>query len=243
MTLFPTRPRPHIARVRREESSFVTDNRNMILAVVLSALVILGWTFVADRFLPKAPATQAAATQPAVPGLATQPANPVAVAADGVVVPAVGGAGQLRDRAVVLAETPRIVIATPRLSGSINLKGARVDDLVLKGYKETIQPGSPDVRLFAPSGAQAAYFAQFGWSGTDAPPADAVWTASGQRLTPATPVTLSYTAPTGTVFEIALAVDGRLSVHRDPACAQRRCGADHRATMGTRQPCRRRYRD
>jgi len=122
-------------------------------------------------------------------------------------VPAVGGSGQLRDRGAVLAESPRIVIATPRLAGSINLKGARIDDLTLKGYKETIERGSPDVRLFAPSGAPAAYFAAFGWSGTEAPPADALYTASSPRLSPGTPVTLTYTAPGGTAFDIILAVD------------------------------------
>ena len=192
----------------------MTDQRNMILAIVLSVLVIIGWTFASDRFLPHTPprvaATQAGgavATQPAEPGLATQPANPQAIAPDGAVVPAVGGAGQLRDRGAVLAETPRVAIVTPRLRGSINLKGARIDDLVLKGYKETIKRGSPDVRLLAPSGAPAAYFAGFGWSGTDAPPADALWTASGPQLTPQMPVTLTYTTPQGTKFEIVLAVD------------------------------------
>ncbi len=181
----------------------------MILAVVLSVLVIIGWTFASDRFLPKAPPRVVAtvAGSGATGPLATQPANPQAIAADGAVVPAVGGAGQLRDRGAVLRETPRVAIVTARLGGSINLRGARIDDLVLKGYKETIQPGSPDVRLLAPSGAPGAYFAGFGWSGTDAPPADALWTASSDRLTPGAPVTLSYTTPQGTKFEISIAID------------------------------------
>ena len=199
MTLFPSARRPHTPPRCPDESAPLTDNRNFLLAIVLSAVVLLGWTFLSERFLPKAPPPSAV--------IAAQPANPVAVAPDGTVVPAVGGAGQLRDRGAVLLETPRVVIDTPRLAGSINLRGARIDDLVLKGYKETLKPGAPDVRLFAPSGTAQAYFSQFGWSGTDAPPADAVWTASGSRLTPATPVTLSYTAPGGSVFDIVLAVD------------------------------------
>ncbi len=215
MTLFPRPARPHMRRApelpdlncqNSIESRFVTDQRNMILAVVLSVLVIVGWTFVTDKYLPKPVPPRVAATQAAGP-LTTQPANPQAVAPDGSVVPAVGGAGQLRDRGAVLAESPRVPIVTPRLSGSINLKGGRIDDLILKGYKETIERGSPDVRLLAPSGAPAAYFAAFGWSGTDAPPADALYTASGDRLAPGTPLTLTYTSPAGTVFEIVLAVD------------------------------------
>ena len=186
----------------------MTDQRNMILAIVLSLLVIVGWTFASDRFLPKPPvAARVAATQSTGGPLATQPANPQAIAPDGAVVPAVGGAGQLRDRGAVLRESPRLTIATPRLAGSINLRGARLDDLVLKGYRETLKAGSPDVRLLAPSGAPAAYFAAFGWSGTDAPPADALWTANGAQLTPATPVTLTYRTPQGTTFEMTFAVD------------------------------------
>ena len=178
----------------------------MLLAVVLSVLVIIGWTFAADRFLPKTTPPRIAATQSSG-ALVTQPANPLAVAPDGAVVPAVGGAGQLRDRGAVLAESPRVAIVTPRLTGSINLRGARIDDLVLKGYKETLMPGSPDVRLLAPSGAPAAYFAGFGWSGTDAPPADALYTASSNQLAPGAPVTLTYAAPSGAKFEIVIAVD------------------------------------
>ncbi|MGI4879782.1 MAG: membrane protein insertase YidC, partial [Janthinobacterium lividum] len=176
----------------------MTDQRNMIMAIVLSAVVLLGWSFLSDRFLPKAPPK---------PLVATQPANPTAIAADGTVVPGVGGTGQLRDQAVVLRESPRVRVDTPKLTGSINLRGAQIDDLVLRTYAETIKPGSPPVRLLAPSGTGNAYFGQFGWTGTGAPGPDSMWTASAATLTPAAPVTLSWTNPAGTVFEIVLAVD------------------------------------
>ena len=115
MTLFRTLRRPHISPrhhdappdARPEESLRVTDNRNFLLAIVLSAIVLLGWNFLSDRYIPKAPVAK--------PVIASQPANPVAVAPDGTVVPAVGGAGQLRDRGAVLRETPRVAIDTPRL--------------------------------------------------------------------------------------------------------------------------------
>ncbi|WP_163481245.1 membrane protein insertase YidC, partial [Escherichia coli] len=70
----------------------------------------------------------------------------------------------LRDRAVVLAESPRVVIDTPSLKGSINLKGARIDDLVLVKYDETTAKNSPPIHLLSPSGAPGAYFAEFGWA-------------------------------------------------------------------------------
>jgi YidC/Oxa1 family membrane protein insertase len=179
------------------------DTRNILLAFLLSALVLLGWQIVATRYFPEAvgpppvaeapaaPAGKAAATAPAtsgaVPGIAAAPAN--------------------GDRATILAATPRVTIATPRVSGSINLKGARFDDLVLPPYRLTIFKDSPPVRLFSPSGTADAYFGQFGWTGPGAPPIDALWTASGPELTTATPVTLRYVNPAGVVFEQIIAID------------------------------------
>ncbi len=110
---------------------------------------------------------------------------------------------------MVLAETPRIAIKTPLLAGSINLKGARIDDLVLTGYSETIKKDSPPIRLLSPGGSPDAYFAGFGWSGDGValPGPDTVWMANAQDLTPGSPVTLSWTNPTGQTFAIRIAVD------------------------------------
>src|SRR5687767_8521207 len=106
----------------------------MILAIVLSALVLFGWSALSDRFFPTAnpPSTKIENGKP-VP-LPKPEAAPDADAA-------------IRNRAVVLAESPRIRIVTPRLQGSVNLKGARIDDLVLPTYGETIKKDSPPIRL------------------------------------------------------------------------------------------------
>jgi len=108
-----------------------------------------------------------------------------------------------------MAETPRIAIETPRLAGSINLQGARIDDLVLTTHRETVDRNSPPVRLFSPAGTPGAYFGSFGWSGsgTRLPGADTIWQADGTRLTPATPVTLSWDNGQGQVFQIRLSID------------------------------------
>ncbi len=185
------------------------DIRNLIVASVLSVLVLLGWTLVQERYFPtpKPPVTAAATADApqAVPGAVATP-GAVSVAASGA-VPAVAAVTTVADRAQVMAASPRVAIVTPRLMGSINLKGARFDDLVLPTYRETIDKTSPPVRLFSPSGTADAYFGQFGWTGAGAPPADAVWTASSTQLTPETPVTLSWTSPAGVVFEQLVSVD------------------------------------
>jgi len=176
----------------------LTDNKNMILAVVLSALVLLGWSLVSERFLPTAgPQTVRVENGKAKP--IPQPQ------AD----PAADRPQAIRSRAAVIASTPRVRIETPALEGSINLKGARIDDLVLLRERQTIDKKSPPVRLLSPAGAPAGYFASFGWTGegVQAPPADALWTPSAPVLSPGRPVTLSWANPSGQRFEQTIAVD------------------------------------
>jgi YidC/Oxa1 family membrane protein insertase len=176
----------------------VNDNKNMILAVVLSAIVLFGWGFVSERWFPTAnPPVTKIENGHQVPTPQPQ-ASPVTNAPAAV-----------RDRAIVLRESQRTPIRTPRLAGSINLTGARIDDLLLTSEHETIDPGSPPVRLFAPAGAAGAYFSGFGWTGqgTAFPGPATVWTASGAALTPATPVTLSWNNNQGQIFEIQFSVD------------------------------------
>lgn len=174
------------------------DVKNIVLAVVLSTMVLLGWTVVADRFFPTETPPVASAAAPA--GAPAAPAAPGAA-------PAIAGQGALVGRDAALAASPRVAIDTPRLKGSINLTGARFDDLVLPSYSQTNDKASPPVRLFSPSRTADAQFAQFGWVGALAPLATAVWTADRLTLTPATPVTLSTTAPSGLVFRQKISVD------------------------------------
>ncbi len=176
----------------------MNDHKNMILAIALSALVLIGWTVIADTWFP--------------------PANPpVTTIEDGrevpvdtpTVTPVAETPRTIRAREAVLAESPRVRIETPRLAGSINLSGARIDDLVLTTEREGIGRDSPPVRLFSPAGSPGAYFGTFGWAGDGMrlPDGETVWRASGGTLTPDNPVTLSWDNGEGQSFEIRLSVD------------------------------------
>ena len=174
----------------------MNDNRNMILAIVLSALVLLGWSLLAERWFPTAaPQTQRVENGKVkpLPQPASSPAAPHA----------------LRARPVVIAATPRVRFQTDSLSGSINLKGARIDDVVMLKHRLTVDPKSPPVPLLSPQGARAASFVGFGWNGDGVavPGPDTVWQASSQRLAPGQPVLLSWTNPAGLRFEIQVAID------------------------------------
>ena len=180
------------------ERKRVDDKKNIILAVLLTAAILFGWPYVSHYVFPVAnpPVTR-------IEGGKTMPvANP---AAD----PAADSVSAIRDRAIVLRESPRVPIRTPKLLGSINLKGARIDEIVLPTYKETIEKNSAAVRLYSPAGTQDAYFAGFGWQGEglETPNKDTLWTAQGSALTPTSPVTLTWNNGAGQLFEIRLTVD------------------------------------
>ena len=169
------------------------NQRNLILAIALSALVLLGWTYGSSYFLPT-------------------PEKPAVTSTTGQVAPGTGVADKataIRPRELVLGETPRVTIETPRLSGSLNLRGARIDDLVLTDHRATMDEKSPPVRLLSPAGTPDAQFATFGWTGegVEFPSAETLWTSDGTRLTPQTPVTLSWSNTTGQQFRIKLSID------------------------------------
>ena len=174
------------------------DRRNFVLFAVIAALILFGWPLLQNRFFPTA--------NPPVTRI--EKGKEVAVARAGT-DPTADTPAAIRDRRMVLAETPRVRIETPKMRGSINLVGPRIDDLILTRYNETVAKGSAPIRLLSPAGAPQAYFAGFGWRGDGlAPPAaNAVWKASAPVLKPGSPVTLDAAGPGGQRFRIRIAVD------------------------------------
>ncbi len=174
------------------------QNKNLILASVLSFLVIVVWFFL---FPPPDPAPNltipdATATTDAATATATAPASTAALQTE------------------PLPEAPRLTIDTPKLTGSISMLGGRIDDLALKTYRETLDPNSPEVQLLSPVGKAQPYYAVFGWSpgngltADDVPGPKAEWKiASGATLAPDRPVTLRWDNGKGLVFTRTIAVD------------------------------------
>jgi YidC/Oxa1 family membrane protein insertase len=172
-----------------------TETRNWISFVLIAGLILLAYqVFVAGPQTKQIEAERAK----------TEAAR--------AVVPAAPVGAQL-SVAAALAQTPRVSISTPSLVGTMSLKGARIDSLLLRGYHYDIPKTSPLVELLRPEGAPDAYFASNGWVGANLPglPDDnTVWTlATPGALTPSHPITLTYAAAGGLSFRRTIAVDDK----------------------------------
>jgi YidC/Oxa1 family membrane protein insertase len=181
----------------------MNEQRNLILAIVLSAAILFGfqWLFPTTPTQAPVPAEQAASTPP-VPQAGDAVAPTVAAKQP----------SPAESRAAALAQGGRIRIDTPSLHGSIALTGARVDDLTLVKYRETPDPKSAEITLLSPAAAPEPYFAEFGWVPADAavktPKADTVWTlVSGSSLTPGATVQLAWDNGEGLKFLRSYSVD------------------------------------
>ncbi len=198
-----------------------SDHKNTIIAVVLSAVVLIAWQYFVglpqmekqkqiaqqqqqEHVQPAPGAQQSPAAKPAQQG-----AVPQAPGAPGAAVPG------SQPREEVLAASPRVAVNTPLLQGSISLRGGRIDDLALLKFRETVDPNSPPIVLLAPSGSPQPFYAEFGWVGgpgsaVKLPDANSTWTQEGSgALTVGKPVVLTFDNGEGLTFRRTISVDDK----------------------------------
>jgi YidC/Oxa1 family membrane protein insertase len=197
------------------------DTQNLYLAMGLSCLVVLGWSYFFTPGADKARLaqsrqgqTQRAEGPSGAPAAAGSGASGSGVSNSGVLSPVPGAKAPPKSRAEALADGPRVRLDTKALGGSIALKGGRIDDVSLKAYRETTDPKSPNIVLLSPLGSPAPYYAETGFlaeAGEAAalPGQDSLWRADRETLTEAEPVTLSYDNGQGLVFHRKISVDDR----------------------------------
>ncbi|SDF38520.1 membrane protein insertase YidC [Thalassobaculum litoreum] len=195
----------------------MSDQKNMILAIALSVVILIGFQFLAAEFgwTPTAPSQQAieqgADPTPGVGSDAPVPPTDSSSSPTPSAAPAITPGGQT-DRAAALAATPRIEINTPTIDGSISLVGARIDDVVLDDYQVTLDPNSEHIHLLEPTNYVRPYYAEFGWvaapgSNVALPGPKTQWETDATELAPGSPVTLTWTSPQGLTFKRTIGVD------------------------------------
>jgi YidC/Oxa1 family membrane protein insertase len=198
----------------------MTDNRNTILAVILSGIVLIAWQYfynmpqmerqratqqVQSELAKRDQAANTTTTSPAAP--ATSPDTPAQTPA--------AAPAPIVSRDAAITATARVKIDTPRLTGSIALKGGRIDDLSLVQFRETVDPRSPPIVMFSPSNTASPYYAEFGWvpsagSTVRIPDLNTVWQQEGtNNLSPDSPVVLKYDNGDGLTFRRSIAIDDR----------------------------------
>ncbi len=171
------------------------DMRNLIIFAVLSILMWLTYDHFVAR--PHAEALKQAAANARAQAEAVAPAEILETAI-------------VKPRAEMIAETPRVKIEAKSVSGSINLKGGRLDDLQLKDYYKTAEK-KERVNLLSPARTPFPRYVETGWVASNVPglpSEDTMWTVKGADnvLTPQTPVTLT-TSSNGLTFEKIFTVD------------------------------------
>lgn len=191
------------------------EMRGLFLAIVLSIVAI----FITNRFFPGKTVPAAA---PAVTEEAPLPQTPLPqekIKADELI--AAADTAEIMASAETVRQDSRIHIKNASLTGSIRVKGARFDNLLLEKYKQTLENDSPDVELFAPAKTAAPYYAEFGWLSSDSslrmPDHNTVWTVRGGELTPETPVVLEWNNGQGLKFirKISLDADYMFNIQQD----------------------------
>ena len=183
------------------------NQRNLLLAVALSGLLILGWDMAMRVFYPQA----SLSGQP--DAVAASSEAPPAAASPAAIGGTAGASGAPVDLDAALASPERVRIDAPRLEGSINLVGARLDDIELKDHRDALGEDSRPVQLFAPQGTSGQYFAEFGFlANGQRLPDNLQWQASGTTLTTSTPVTLTHTSEGGLTYSITFSIDDNYMV-------------------------------
>ena len=194
------------------------ENRNLIMAVALSMIVLLGWQiFVIQPEMEKEAAEQEriAAEMAQSAATANESGQPSASAASGT--PAIIN-NTAPAKAVDTAK--RIVIDAPLVRGSFSVRGARLDDVILTSYNETLDENSENIHFLKKISSDTPFFAEFGWSSSDSgqtmPSADSLWSADRDVLSPATPVTLTWDNGQGLQFTRRISInDDYLFVFED----------------------------
>jgi len=189
------------------------EQRNMFIAAALMFAVVMVWQFLVQPSPEERAAREAQQAAAQQQQEETNTGLPSPGGASTATAPS-GSDTLIIDREDALHLSPRVRIETPAVDGSISLAGARIDDIHLRRYHETIEPNSPEITLMSPAASPDAHYAELGWrpargTNTVVPTSTTEWTPVDPNavLTPQTPVTLIWANGQGLTFSRTFSVD------------------------------------
>jgi len=177
------------------------DFKNVLMAIVLSTVVLIGWAtfFEAPIIEQEVPEKQITKNQddssPSVTDEDKEIKNEIT-------------------RDDVINNTKRVSIENENIKGSISLKGAIIDDIIFKNYKEKLG-GQENVTFLNPRNASKEYFIETGWASSGSeniklPVLDTIWKIKGNnRLTPNNPITLEWDNGDNLIFTKKIELDDK----------------------------------
>ncbi|MDA0368476.1 MAG: membrane protein insertase YidC [Proteobacteria bacterium] len=180
------------------------EQRNLIIAIAFSVAILVGWQFLLPKPPAPAPVAQSGTAAPSQSDQVRVPGAPSTLARENP------GAPAIRDRGEVVKDVPRVRIESPRVSGSVSLLGARIDDLILKSYRTDIDLDSPPVTFLSPLQTTNPYYAQFGWTSAEEvalPDDSSLWQSRDTVLSPDRPITMEWDNGAGLRFFRTISID------------------------------------
>lgn len=177
----------------------MSEFKNLVAAVVSATIVLLAWQhfYEKPRIEEYNRKVQAAKTLPQMQEKSIQ-AN-------------IEKTSFVENRAEALSQSQRVSFGNSKVKGSISLTGARIDDLTLLEYNQTVDKNSGKVELLNPSNHKNAYFAEFGWITSDEsielPNSKTIWKANKTHLSPGEKLVLSWKNPQNIEFSIEYTLD------------------------------------
>ena len=182
------------------------DSKNVLMAVILSTVIIVGWqVLVVDPELKKTKTevtkieqtTSANNGKPSAPSINNKLPAPQ----------------KLISRTDAVSSEQRVRLENEKLTGSISLNGALIDDVVLKNYKETLDKNSKQVVILNPKKMNTGYYLESGWASANnlkVPDNNSVWTlVKNKSLTPQTPIELEWDNKNGLIFNKKIEIDNQ----------------------------------
>ena len=113
-----------------------------------------------------------------------------------------------------LQSSARVNIDTQSLEGSINLKGLKIDDIVLTKYQETLDENSPNIRVLSPLSTENGYEVTFGWlkdknANFETPTSESEWKliSSSNTLRENNELEFEWSNNTGQIYRTSISVD------------------------------------